>query len=200
MGEAAADAESPAATQGLLLLDLDHFKAVNDRHGHAGGDAVLIAIAGRLRETLREEDMVMRWGGEEFLVYAPAVSPRRLNDIARRLMDAISGAPIMYRGDAIRLTTSIGFAPVPVRPGDDPLTWERALGLIDQALYMAKLYGRNRAYGIAGVLDDATFAAAEHDLHGAWQMGRVEMRVFVNDPPLGAPPEGKPATTAGSAS
>ena len=199
-GDVAAGAESPTTTQGLLLLDLDHFKAVNDRHGHAGGDAVLIAIAGRLRETLREEDMVVRWGGEEFLVYAPAVSPHRLDDIARRLMDAISGDPVMYRGDAIRLTTSIGFAPVPVRPGDDPLTWERALGLIDQALYMAKLYGRNRAYGIASILDDAAFAAAEHDLHGAWQMGRVEMRIFVNDSPPDTPPEGKPATIADSSS
>ena len=85
MAPAGGDEDSRANTQGLLLLDLDHFKTVNDRHGHAGGDAVLIAIAGRLRETLREEDMVVRWGGEEFLVYAPAVSPGRLDDIALRL-------------------------------------------------------------------------------------------------------------------
>jgi diguanylate cyclase (GGDEF)-like protein len=189
---AGGDDDSRANTQGLLLLDLDHFKTVNDRHGHAGGDAVLIAIAGRLRETLREEDMVVRWGGEEFLVYAPAVSPGRLDDIALRLMDAVSRDPVIYRGDAIRLTTSIGFAPVLMRPGDDALTWERALRLIDQALYMAKLHGRNRAYGIARIASDEAFIAAERDLEVAWQMGKVEMRVLVNGPRPDA--QAKPAT------
>jgi diguanylate cyclase (GGDEF)-like protein len=188
--------DSRANTQGLLLLDLDHFKTVNDRHGHAGGDAVLIAIAGRLRETLREEDMVVRWGGEEFLVYAPAVSAGRLDDIALRLMDAVSRDPVIYRGDAIRLTTSIGFAPVLMRPGDDALTWERALRLIDQALYMAKLHGRNRAYGIARIASDEAFIAAERDLEAAWQLGKVEMRVLVNGPRPDAQHDGKPATTS----
>jgi diguanylate cyclase (GGDEF)-like protein len=192
---AGADDDSRANTQGLLLLDLDHFKTVNDRHGHAGGDAVLIAIAGRLRETLREEDMVVRWGGEEFLVYAPAVSPGRLDDIALRLMDAVSRDPVVYRGDVIRLTTSIGFAPVLMRPGDDALTWERALGLIDQALYMAKLHGRNRAYGIAKIANDDAFVAAERDLEAAWQLGLVEMRVLVNGPRPDMPHQGYPATT-----
>ena len=190
------DGDSRANTQGLLLLDLDHFKTVNDRHGHAGGDAVLIAIAERLRETLREEDMVVRWGGEEFLVYAPAVSPGRLDDIALRLMDAVSRDPVMYRGDAIRLTTSIGFAPVLMRPGDDALTWERALRLIDQALYMAKLHGRNRAFGIAKIASDEAFVAAERDLEAAWLQGLVEIRVLVNGPRPDTLHEGKPPTTS----
>ena len=190
------DGDSRANTQGLLLLDLDHFKTVNDRHGHAGGDAVLIAIVERLRETLREEDMVVRWGGEEFLVYAPAVSPGRLDDIALRLMDAVSRDPVMYRGDAIRLTTSIGFAPVLMRPGDDALTWERALRLIDQALYMAKLHGRNRAFGIAKIASDEAFVAAERDLQAAWQQGLVEMRVLVNGPRPDTLHEGKPPKTS----
>ena len=193
---AGADDDSRASTQGLLLLDLDHFKTVNDRHGHAGGDAVLIAIADRLRDTLREEDIVVRWGGEEFLVYTPAISPGRLDDIALRLMDAVSRDPVMYRGEAIRLTTSIGFAPVLMRPGDDALTWERALRLIDQALYMAKLHGRNRAYGIARIASDEAFIAAERDLEAAWQAGKVEMRVLVNGPRPDAQHEGKPATTS----
>jgi diguanylate cyclase (GGDEF)-like protein len=190
------DGDSRANTQGLLLLDLDHFKTVNDRHGHAGGDAVLIAIAERLRETLREEDMVVRWGGEEFLVYAPAVSPGRLDDIALRLMDSVSRDPVMYRGDAIRLTTSIGFAPVLMRPGDDALTWERALRLIDQALYMAKLHGRNRAFGIAKIASDEAFVAAERDLEAAWRQGLVEIRVLVNGPRPDTLHEGKPPTTS----
>jgi GGDEF domain-containing protein len=140
--------------------------------------------------------MVVRWGGEEFLVYAPAVSPGRLDDIALRLMDAVSRDPVIYRGDAIRLTTSIGFAPVLMRPGDDALTWERALRLIDQALYMAKLHGRNRAYGIARIASDEAFIAAERDLEVAWQMGKVEMRVLVNGPRPDAQHDAKPATTS----
>ena len=130
-----------AEVQGVLLIDLDHFKSINDRHGHAAGDVVLVAMSERLRLALREEDMIVRWGGEEFLVFVPAVSIGRLDDIARRIMDTISSQPVMHRGASLRVTASIGYAPMPLPPARDfPLTWERALALVDKALYMAKLH------------------------------------------------------------
>jgi diguanylate cyclase (GGDEF)-like protein len=174
--------EDPA--QGLFLIDLDHFKAVNDSYGHAAGDAVLVALSRRLRQTLREEDMIVRWGGEEFLVFAPGVAAAGLDDIALRIMDAASSEPVVFRGHAIRVTVSIGFAPMPLPPHHARLSWERTLGLVDMALYMAKLHGRNRAFGIKALLrDDADgLALAEHDLEAAWREGVVDMQVLVNGP------------------
>jgi diguanylate cyclase (GGDEF)-like protein len=174
--------DNPA--QGLFLIDLDHFKSVNDRYGHAAGDAVLVALSRRLRQTLREQDMIVRWGGEEFLVFAPDVAASRLDDIALRMMDAVSSEPVMFRGNAIRVTVSIGFAPMPLAPRDARLSWERTLGLVDMALYMAKLHGRNRAFGIKALPrdDPEALAIAERDLEAAWRDGVVDMQILVNGP------------------
>src|SRR4030095_4633736 len=137
--------------QALLLIDLDHFKLINDQFGHAAGDAVLIAVARRLRETLRETDMIVRWGGEEFLVFVPVAPVDRLDEIVLRIMHAISSEPIQYMGHYIQVTVSIGYSPVLLPPDDGALGWERVIGLVDKALYMAKLHGRNRAYGVSGM-------------------------------------------------
>ncbi len=178
--------EADTASRALLLIDLDHFKETNDRFGHALGDAALVAIAERLRESLRESDTIVRWGGEEFLVVARA-SPDRLEDIAARILRAVAGEPIAAGGKSIRTSVSIGYVPLPLPPSNAPLSWDRAIGLVDMALYLAKLNGRNRAYGI-GRLADAdpeTLAAAERDLEHAWKSGRVEMSVVYGPPPTG---------------
>jgi diguanylate cyclase (GGDEF)-like protein len=94
--------------QALLLIDLDHFKLINDQFGHAAGDAVLIAVARRLRETLRETDMIVRWGGEEFLVFVPVAPVDRLDEIVQRIMHAISSEPIQYMGHYMQVTVSMG--------------------------------------------------------------------------------------------
>ncbi len=167
--------------QALLLIDLDHFKLINDQFGHAAGDAVLIAVARRLRETLRETDMIVRWGGEEFLVFVPVAPVDRLDEIVVRIMHAISSEPIQYMGHYIQVTVSIGYSPVLLPPDDVALGWERVIGLVDKALYMAKLHGRNRAYGVGGMLrpgDDA-LAAVDSDLEKAWRDGVVDLRVLV---------------------
>ena len=83
----------------LLLIDIDLFKQTNDRFGHAAGDAVLVAIARRLRETLRETDMIVRWGGEEFLVFVPSTSADKLDEIAARIMRAVAMEPIVVPGE-----------------------------------------------------------------------------------------------------
>jgi diguanylate cyclase (GGDEF)-like protein len=172
--------------QALLLIDLDHFKLINDQFGHAAGDAVLIAVARRLRDTMRETDMIVRWGGEEFLVYVPLAPADRLDEIVQRIMHAISEEPIQYMGHYIRVTVSIGYSPVLLPPEDVSLGWERVIGLVDKALYMAKLHGRNRAFGVGGMLrpgEDA-LTAVDTDLEQAWRDGIVDMRVLLGNPAL----------------
>jgi diguanylate cyclase (GGDEF)-like protein len=96
--------------EALVLLDLDHFKEINDRYGHAAGDSVLVAVAERLRETLRETDMIVRWGGEEFLVFVAATHAGKLDEIALRIMHAVYAEPFVWHGASIPMTASIGFA------------------------------------------------------------------------------------------
>ena len=171
-------------TSALLLIDIDHFKETNDRFGHAIGDAVLVAVADRLRATLRESDIVVRWGGEEFLVYATTKADR-IDDIAARILRSISAQPITVGDNVVRTTLSIGYMAMPLPPTSVPLTWDRAIGLVDMALYMAKVNGRNRAYGIKRLVhDDAdALAATERDLEHAWKAGLVEMQVLYGPSP-----------------
>ena len=177
----------------LFLLDVDHFKHVNDTYGHAAGDAVLTMISEKLREILRETDMIVRWGGEEFLAFLPAIPRNGVDEIARRLLAGISAHTIDYQGSAISVNVSIGFAPFPLSPGEHPLPWERAVNLVDMALYMAKGHGRNRAYGVRGF---ANFGATsmehiEQDLESAWRAGFVDLTVVLGDwqRPVAAPAE-----------
>src|SRR6185369_162913 len=163
----------------LLLIDIDLFKQTNDRFGHAAGDAVLIAIARRLRDTLRETDIIVRWGGEEFLVFVPATSADKLDEIAARIMASIGQESSDYNGHPIRVTASVGYAPMPLPPENIHLPWERAVSLVDMALYMAKLHGRNCAYGIRRLRrsDDEAMARIESNLESAWANGMVEMHL-----------------------
>jgi len=183
----AAEVDAPARTSrddgntglALLLIDLDHFKETNDRFGHALGDAVLVAIAERLRNSLREADTIVRWGGEEFLVIAKT-SADRVDEIAARVLRAVSSEPIVVNDKVIRTTASIGYAPMPLPPASVPLSWDRAIGLVDMALYMAKTNGRNRAYGIQRLAGDdpETLAATERDLERAWKNGLADLHVL----------------------
>ena len=175
----------------LLLIDIDLFKQTNDRYGHAAGDLVLVTVARRLRDTLRETDMIVRWGGEEFLVFIPATSVEKLDEIATRIMGAIGTEPIQYLNSSIHVTASIGYAPMPLPPDGVILSWERAISLVDMALYMAKLHGRNRAYGIRRLCrsDDDALEAIERDLEKAWESGMVDLSLLSGpDPGPHGPP------------
>jgi diguanylate cyclase (GGDEF)-like protein len=177
-GVGAADEDIVGA---LFLLDVDHFKHVNDTHGHAAGDAVLTMISENLREILRETDMIVRWGGEEFLAFLPAIPRSGVEEIARRLLAGISSNTIDYQGSKISVNVSIGFAPFPLSPGEHPLPWERAVNLVDMALYMAKGHGRNRAYGVRGFanFDATSMEHIEQDLESAWREGFVDLSVVL---------------------
>jgi diguanylate cyclase (GGDEF)-like protein len=169
----------------LFLLDVDHFKHVNDTWGHGAGDAVLREIAAGLREILRETDMIVRWGGEEFLAFLPAVPRGGLDEVALRLLGGIPARTIDYQGTPLSVNVSIGFAPFPLTRGD-ALSWERAVNIVDMALYLAKGHGRNRAYGVRGVkrLDAAAMQEVEQDIERAWRAGHVELSVVQGGMPV----------------
>ena len=132
----------------LLLIDADRFKAVNDAHGHAVGDVVLRELAARLRERVRREDVVGRWGGEEFVVALPETTPDGAAAVAESLRAGVSRTPIAADGVALEVTVSIGVAAWTGQELDQLV--DRA----DQALYAAKAAGRDRV-----VLERAVKAA-----------------------------------------
>lgn len=169
----------------LFLLDVDHFKHINDTWGHGAGDAVLIKMSENLREILRETDMIVRWGGEEFLAFLPAIPRAGLDDVARRLLNGISETSIDFQGTTISVNVSIGYAPYPLAPGGVALPWERAVNLVDMALYMAKGHGRNRAYGVRGFanLAKTSMEDIEQNLEQAWRAGFVDMSIVTGGYP-----------------
>lgn len=125
----------------VLMLDLDHFKAINDRHGHQAGDLVLQKVVHVCQETLREEDTVGRLGGEEFAVLLPETGSKKAFEVAERLCRAVADAEVPLDGNPpIRFTTSIGAATL----AHEDFSIGAVLGRADQALYEAKSGGRNR--------------------------------------------------------
>jgi len=169
----------------MYLLDVDHFKHINDTHGHGAGDAVLREIADALREILRETDMIVRWGGEEFLAFLPAVPRGSLDEVARRLLAGIPARTIAYQGTQLSVNVSIGFAPFPLVAGAASISWERAINIVDMALYLAKGHGRNRAYGVRGLagLDAASMDEIEQDIEQAWRAGLVDLSIVTAQVP-----------------
>ena len=161
----------------LLLVDIDHFKHVNDAHGHAAGDAVLVEVAKRLNEAVRNDDLVVRWGGEEFLILAPRAAPEQAEQMAARVLRILGETPIVVGTQALRVTASIGYARFPLPPYSAEVPWEQAINLADMALYTAKNQGRNRAVGM--VSSTASTREALHhletDFDQAWREGRVTL-------------------------
>jgi len=126
----------------LLLIDIDHFKTVNDTYGHLAGDDVLVEVAGMLQRMVRAVDLVSRYGGEEFVIVLPETGAAGAEAFAERLRELIEGhAFAQPRGAPIRVTTSIG---VSTFPGFGVESVEDLISAADQALYRAKSEGRNR--------------------------------------------------------
>ena len=129
----------------VLMMDLDHFSKVNERHGHAGGDAALAWFAKLLRQQLGGDDLVARYGGEEFCALVTGASEVEALAVAERIRAALAAQPAILRGQPHAITVSIGVAAV---FGGDI---EQALRKADQALYLAKAAGRNRVAGQNGL-------------------------------------------------
>jgi diguanylate cyclase (GGDEF)-like protein len=170
-------AEQPFAAT-LLVIDVDHFKAINDTHGHAVGDGVLVEIARRLSTTVGDAGLIVRWGGEEFLIAARVLGADAAHALADRLLRALAEQPVQIEGRAVTVTASIGFATFPI-DGGPAVTAERAIRLVDGALYLAKSQGRNRACGVLrlNARDDATFDAAAAALDAAARAGQATLNV-----------------------
>lgn len=133
----------------VFLIDVDHFKDVNDRHGHAVGDDILRQFAERLRVVFRASDHLVRWGGEEFLIVARDTQRERAAELAERVREAISGTPFVHDGVPLAITASIGWAPLPWDPASpEGLGWEAVVALADLALYTVKQGGRNGWLGL----------------------------------------------------
>ena len=135
----------------FCLMDLDHFKLINDRYGHEAGDAVLIEIARRIRESLAEDEVALRWGGEEFLIISKEHTETSSAELAGRLLAAIGSRAIrLPAGQDLVVTCSVGFTSMPWsnEHAGRPLNRDQILNLADIALYLSKFEGRNRACGV----------------------------------------------------
>jgi diguanylate cyclase (GGDEF)-like protein len=129
----------------VLLADIDHFKKINDTLGHPAGDAVLATVSHRLSAALRESDTLVRWGGEEFLAVLHPISPEQANITVERLLETVRRDPVLWNGESISCTISIGYAYFPMVGAGTPISLESAISLVDKALYEAKRRGRDRA-------------------------------------------------------
>ena len=133
----------------VALIDLDHFKRINDEHGHVVGDQALMAFASAASMVLRDSDTLARWGGEEFLFLMPNTSPQKASIALDRVRDALASVTVSQVAPQLRLRFSAGLALCLGQEGTDA-TLERA----DQALYQAKRAGRHRSVVAAGPEQD----------------------------------------------
>lgn len=137
----------------LLLLDVDHFKSINDAHGHTTGDEVLVEIARRCRLALRTTDLLARWGGEEFIMLLPNTPLARAHQLAERVREAVSASDqLLVHGEPVRVTVSLGAAGA---DAGQQVSLEALVQLADRELYKAKDAGRDQVsmWGVDAGLD-----------------------------------------------
>ena len=125
----------------MLMLDLDDFKKINDTYGHVAGDKILIFISNILKQTLRDADKIFRYGGEEFIIVLNRIDKERCKQIASRILELISANRLIYKGETISVTASIGSSLL--TEGDTP---DSFIARADKALYIAKENGKNQIY------------------------------------------------------
>lgn len=124
----------------LLMMDLDHFKQINDRYGHVTGDAVLVSFAQTVQQMVRKFDLVARIGGEEFVVLLPNITAEQAVSLAERIREAVANTELMVAGQPLKFSVSIGVAQFDHRE----LSLTSWMARADGALYEAKEKGRNR--------------------------------------------------------
>ncbi len=125
----------------LLLVDIDHFKQVNDQFGHPAGDEILREVAAIIQENIRGGDLAARWGGEEFLIMIPGCSLQQGKQLGERLRKMIAERSFLVKGNEISVTISVGVAFMV--PRTEEFDFQHAYHQVDQALYQAKAQGRN---------------------------------------------------------
>jgi len=134
----------------FFLIDIDHFKKINDKYGHKAGDDVLVEVTKRLKRVARESDFLVRWGGEEFLLVVRGTSVELAKLLAQRLCQQFKGEPIKLNEDTeILITCSIGFTPYPFYTDKpDEISWLECIDIADKGLYAAKNSGRDAWVGV----------------------------------------------------
>jgi len=150
----ASEARAGGSGLGVLFVDIDHFKSINDRFGHGIGDACLAAVAQRLQAELRDGDHLGRWGGEEFVALLPGANLDNAHHTSERILRAVSADPVQIASGEVSMTVSIGIAVLDPMHDDMHSLLHRA----DSALYRAKANGRNRVerdHGLAATLPAA---------------------------------------------
>jgi diguanylate cyclase (GGDEF)-like protein len=167
-------AQAAAGAGLVLLMDIDHFKRLNDTYGHAAGDQALKATAQRLATLFGAGDLLARWGGEEFLAILPGAQAGEAAAIGARVLRAISAEPIVAGESAITVTMSLGICPLRLAMADRPAKWDEVLHIADQALYLSKQTGRNKAYAITTAAN-ATSDEMARALHVNREEGKVEL-------------------------
>jgi diguanylate cyclase (GGDEF)-like protein len=133
------DAKRNEEALSMLMVDIDHFKAVNDQYGHLAGDQLLIAVADCLRANLREADFVCRWGGEEFLVLLRKCDAHNALQLSEKLRQAVENMVVEFKNELLKVTVSQG-----ISQWADGEPVDSLIERTDIALYQAKQAGRNR--------------------------------------------------------
>ncbi len=173
---------------GVLLLDLDHFKQINDTYGHAAGDRVLLEVARRLGALLRTQDALIRWGGEEFLLLLPSATAGALPMLAGLMLHAIGDTPVAAGGQPVSVSASAGGVASPFGRIADI---EALVHLADQALYRAKASGRNRAVCVSDAAATLDAASLGDDLDAAGAAGLIRLEM-IGGPDIIALPHAHP--------
>lgn len=138
---AAMERHAPQEAYSLLLIDVDHFKEINDRLGHGAGDRVLRNTASQIGRYLRAKDLLCRYGGDEFAIFLPGMALEQAIEVAERIRAAVDRACTLYEGESLHVSLSAGVA---AYDAASPLPWKQMLERADQKLYCAKSNGRNR--------------------------------------------------------
>lgn len=174
------EGSTPKPSMDLLffMVDIDHFKSVNDKYGHPAGDTVLQQLPMRLREVFRESDYLIRWGGEEFMVVARATERSEVDSLGERICTTVAERPfILDDGIALQLTCSVGYACFPFVPTlPHLLPWSQVVEVADRALYLSKHGGRNTWTGIQASEQAASsdlFERVMRELEATLQSGEV---------------------------
>jgi len=168
----------------FLMIDMDHFKQVNDTYGHAVGDSVLQQLRDRLLAAVRDTDTVIRWGGEEFLVVAKGSDRAQADVLAERILSGIRDRPFHVGGEAfITKTCSLGFSPYPCEDDDSaPADWHKVVEVADRCLYAAKKSGRNGWVGVQERTDHVDLGRFLEDPSNAIEGGAWALSTSFSDP------------------
>jgi diguanylate cyclase (GGDEF)-like protein len=169
----------------FMMIDLDDFKSINDTFGHSTGDEVLRQLRTILENACRSSDIVIRWGGDEFLVIARDQDATAICALAERIRNKIATHAFHVGGGrVVRMTCSIGYACYPFLRNDvDALTWEQVIGVADRALYVSKRSGRNAWVGLESTetADDATLLAGmRHQLERLVRENQLKLHTSID--------------------